>query len=318
MTKHFATFFDRNYLSQGLTTISSLLAVEEDCNIFILCLDNETYHYFQTEKLKNIVPISLEEIEKWDPDLSEAKKNRNRVEYYFTLSPILALFLLETYDLAHICTMDADLYFYSTCNPIFELLKENSVILTPHKFHERLIHLRCVGDFNVSFQIFKNDSNGHAFLEEWRKLCIEWCKDELDEKNDRFADQLYLNRLFEKYRPFCYSLENEKAGIAPWNISTFELHFKENLAMLDKDICIFYHFQGFSPINKFVAKSSLKAYKCDTTNSALQKMYNHYWNQLRGQKVPFSGKNKRRKYNYKTLIQEQGLFLKLGTYGKHL
>ena len=101
----------------------------------------------------------------------------------------MPLYVLKKYDLTHICSLDADILFLDTPKSLFDYLNDYSIIITPHKFSEEITGLVEYGIYNVSFQIFKNDETGRKCLQHWRTQCIDWCRDEFDEINNRFADQ---------------------------------------------------------------------------------------------------------------------------------
>ena len=160
--KHFGTFFDINYLSRGLVLYQSLVKVEPDFKLYILCLDDETFSFLQKQLYKQVILVPISELENFDKELFESKSHRKLVEYYFTISPCWPLYLIQKYNIPHICTLDADICFYSSPNEIFSNLDSYSIIITPHKFSKELEHFELYGKFNVSFQIFKN--NVHNYL----------------------------------------------------------------------------------------------------------------------------------------------------------
>ena len=154
---YLTTYFDKNYLSRGLVLYDSLKQYTTDFCLYILCLDEYTEQYFtdRKEEFPNVVTLQLKAIEADDNELLLAKNNRSKIEYYFTLSPCLPLYLLKKYQLPHICSLDADILFCDSPEVIFDKLNNFSIIITPHKFSEELLHLDEFGKYNVSFQIFK-------------------------------------------------------------------------------------------------------------------------------------------------------------------
>ncbi len=76
--------------------------------LYVLCLDDETATYFKTNTIvyPEVVTLRTEDIERQDIALAASKSNRSKVEYYFTLSPCLPLYLLKQYALPHICPLD--------------------------------------------------------------------------------------------------------------------------------------------------------------------------------------------------------------------
>ena len=93
----FTTFFDKNYLSRGLVLIESLQQYTESFEIYVLCLDDFTANFFQqnNKEYPQVIVVLLSEIEQSDEALFAIKTERSLIEYYFTLSPCLPLYLLK-------------------------------------------------------------------------------------------------------------------------------------------------------------------------------------------------------------------------------
>lgn len=283
---YFTTFFDKNYLSRGIVLYESLKANCLDFRLHVLCLDEETFNYFQTNRdiYPDIISVKLQELEDADPDLRQAKSNRSKIEYYFTLSPCLPLYILKKFGLLHICSLDADIMFFSSVDPIFDLLKNFSIIITPHKFSKELLEDRRdrYGKFNVSFQIFKNDVIGLSCLEDWRSKCINWCYDIYDETDGgRFADQKYLDTWHRDYPGQVHSLEESSNGLAVWNIDNYEFSLHDRLVCADGTPVIFFHFHNFKILKDNIALNGFDEYKVRKDSPVInQHIYLAYWEHL--------------------------------------
>ena len=281
MMIHLATYFDKNYLSRGLVLYDSLQETAVDFELYVLCLDEFVNEFFQTntERYPRVKTVLLSDIEKDDADLVAAKGNRSKIEYYFTLSPCLPLYLIKKFNLPHICTLDADILFFSSPKFIFEYLKDYSIIITPHKFSKQLISLELWGSYNVSFQIFKNNETGLKCLEYWRKQCIEWCGDDYDEENHRFADQKYLDNWPNLYPNEVCVLNDDVSGIAPWNLNKYKIEKKDGAFLSNGHSLVFYHFHHFKIFDDTWASNGFKEYKV-VNQRGVDDLYAHYWNKL--------------------------------------
>ncbi len=275
---YFATFFDKNYLSRGIVLYNSIISVCSHFKLYVLCLDQETKNYFDTNNysFKKIETVLLSDLEKDNHELNICKSNRSVIEYYFTLSPCWPLYLLEKYNLSHICTLDADICFYYSPVNLFEFLSKYSIIITPHKFSPELKHLEVYGKYNVSFQIFKNDITGKSCLEKWRMKCLDWCGDYLDVKNNRFADQKYLDNWQTDFPGKVKILDDNVSGLAPWNINRFKLNSIQNSFYVDSDPIIYFHFQHFKLLNNYLATNWFLPYMVKPTIE-INKLYKEYW-----------------------------------------
>jgi len=274
---YFTTFFDKNYLSRGLVLFDSLSKLNEQYKLFLLCLDSDVYDFFDQNKnmFSDIVLIKLSELEEEDSLLKGCKSNRSIVEYYFTLSPCLPLFLLNKYNLPHICSLDADIKFYSSPKVIFESLEEYSIIITPHKFSKENFNLVEWGKYNVSFQIFKNNAIGVKCLTKWRSQCIDWCKDVLDTESNRFADQKYLDTWLVDYKGSVKVLNDSTSGIAPWNVGDFQINLENEQFMSNSEPLVFYHFHHLKAISKYWFSTGFHIYNVKVSEG-LKHLYRDY------------------------------------------
>jgi hypothetical protein len=281
---YFTTYFDINYLSRGLVLYNSLKETCPQFELYVLGLDEATLSYFQKKETQypEIKVLSLAQIEEADGELLAIKSTRTKVEYYFTLSPCLPLFLLKRFALPHICSLDADILFYSNPVSLFAYLEKYSVVITPHKFSPEILALKEYGIFNVSFQIFKNDETGIRCLEKWREQCIDWCYDRIDPGTNRFADQKFLDDWPTLYPGKVKPLEDNISGLAPWNVNNFALTYNGNTFYSKGDRLIFFHFHGFKILATNWAANSLFIYKA-IPNRNLDELYLHYWKKIEKQ-----------------------------------
>ncbi|MFN8263657.1 MAG: hypothetical protein U0T07_09040 [Chitinophagales bacterium] len=313
---YFTTYFDKNYLSRGLAMYHSLKENTDGFQLYVLCLDDETAAYFLDNNsiYPEVVTLTTADIELQDTKLALSKTNRSKVEYYFTLSPCLPLYLLKKFQLPHICSLDADILFLSSPTPIFDALKNYSVIITPHKFSREITELELYGKFNVSFQIFKNDETGIACLEHWRTKCLEWCGDVYDEKQDRFADQKYLDNWETLFPNKVKSLNDNVSGIAPWNLNNYQLTSKDGKFYSYGKPIIFYHFHHFKLLQTHVASNGFYFYKAKP-NKVLNKLYLNYWNQLIAIEIKLGFKKEKDIIRRTHLSGNQNLIIKLNDEG---
>lgn len=243
----------------------------------MLCLDDATHSILSGLQQDNLIPIPLHEVESWDERLLVAKGNRSRIEYYFTLSPVLPLFLLDRFpDMDMITYLDADLYFYSDPKPIFDELGDRSLLIVGHRFPEHLKRLDINGRFNVQHQIFRNDEQGRDCLERWRNQCLEWCYDRPED--GKFADQKYLDEWPNIYDRLVI-LQHKGAGLAPWNWSRYRIEVDDDQARIDGQPLIFYHFHGLKFLSKCLIIDGTKNYG-KMTEEYLQWFYGGYMREL--------------------------------------
>jgi hypothetical protein len=278
----FATLFDKNYLPQGLALHQSLQErVSDESRLFVLALDDEVSRYFAENNPGDPVVFPLADVEAAFPELLQAKANRTAVEYYFTLSPYLPLYIFRKYDeVERITTLDADIYFFDDPGRIFDAYPGTSVLITPHRFSRHLSHLEIYGRYNVSFQSFRRDKRGLACLEQWRRDCFGWCYDRLDDGNRRFADQKYLDSWKEMF-PGVEEITLPGTGLAPWNLADHTVSAEGKRFLVDGEPLIYYHFHKLRTVGNYFAAPRLGEYGANIRLKPVRKMYFTYLKALK-------------------------------------
>jgi hypothetical protein len=245
VTRYFCTYFDSNYLAQGLTLYRSLEAVCDDFRLWVLCLDDACYAALDNEGLDKITPVPLATLIESDPQLAGARANRTLFEFYFTCTAAFTAWVLSENDQVDLLTyLDADLYFFSDPQPIYRELEDASVGIIEHRFPESLRHLERYGLYNVAWVSFRRDEQGLACLDRWRAQCIEWCYDRLE--GDRFADQKYLDAWPREFQRV-HSIQHKGANLAPWNVARYRLSNGGGV-QVDGQALIFYHYHGLKKL----------------------------------------------------------------------
>ena len=140
------------------------------------------------------------------------------MEYYFTLTPSLPLYIFNHFGEVDLITyLDSDLYFFSDPKPIYDEIRTSSIAIIGHRFSSNLRHLDERGVYNVGWMSFRRDKNALDCLEWYRERCIEWCYDRVEEY--RYADQKYLDK-FPKLFNEVHIIQCKGANLAPWNIDS--------------------------------------------------------------------------------------------------
>ena len=187
----FCTYFDHNYLSRALLMIESLQRFDAKKPIYVLALSELCRQILRQLALPSVEIIPLAALEEAYPELAAVKPTRKTIEYYFTLSPFLPHYLFARTGADRITYVDADLYFFTSPQPLLDSLGEASVAITPHRF-----------SFAYRAQLPSDCSmwpgsptgavpRGSFVLNTYTAECIEWCYDKLED--GRFGDQKYLD-----------------------------------------------------------------------------------------------------------------------------
>ncbi|MGI8707383.1 MAG: glycosyl transferase [Actinomycetota bacterium] len=238
----FCTLFDSNYLTRAVTMYRSL---EEHCPAFHLtcvCFDDRAKELLDLLRLPQLSSVGLWELEASDPSLLSIKSDRTAVEYCWTSTPALPLFLFKRYaNLSRVTYLDADLFFFSDPQPLFEEMGDNSVLITPHRFAPEYRHRMVNGIYNVQFVSFRRDGRGLTCLRWWHDRCIEWCYARPEQ--GKLGDQKYLDDWPERFEGV-HVLEHKGGGLAPWNASSYNVRAVDGRVFVDEDPLVFHHFHG--------------------------------------------------------------------------
>jgi hypothetical protein len=241
MKHNFCTLFDKNYLFKGLTLYGSLLAHCHDFHLWILCMDEVAYEVLTRLRLEKASLIKMQDFE--DEALKRIKPTRSTVEYCWTCTPSLPLYVLKNNPSLEMVTyLDADLFFYDNPDPLIEEMGDNSIMIIEHRFSDHLKHLEMYGIYNVSILTFRNDPRGLECLQWWRDRCNEWCF--YRHEDGKFADQKYLDDWTRRFQGV-HVLQYAGAGLALWNIAKYDIKLKSEKIFVDDVPLIFYHFHWF-------------------------------------------------------------------------
>lgn len=239
MADVYCTYFDSGYLTRGLALWESLTQ-HGGGELFVLCMDDATYDTLRRLALPGLTTVALRELEEADSGLAAVKSTRSRVEYYFTSTASLSLYILRRRpDASLVSYVDADLYFFDHVGAVRRELGDGSVGIIAHRFSPANEHFQQFGIYNVGLVMFRNDARARTVLEWWRERCLEWCYDRVE--GDRFADQKYLDRWPSQFEGVVV-LQHEGANVAPWNAGNHQFTVAGGRVLVDEAPLLFYHF----------------------------------------------------------------------------
>ena len=245
MTRYYCTYFDRHYLNRGLALLESLRQHETSpFTLFVLCMDEMTRIILSRLAIPEIRLIPLHEIEHRDEALLSTKRSRSLVEYYWTMTPTIILRILERHQKIDMLTyLDADLFFFSSPQPIFDELGQSSILIHEHRFSPSQAHLAPHnGRFNVGLLSFRQDPQGLQALRWWRARCLEWCFARYEQ--GKMGDQLYLEDWPTRFEGVTV-LQHQGGGVGPWNHDQYDMRLSsEGCVLVENTALIFYHFHS--------------------------------------------------------------------------
>lgn len=237
---NYCTFFDWNYVGQGLALHSSM---EQHCkpyHLWILALCDRTWEFLSHAALPNVTVVKLSTIE--TAKLTKVKTERSWKEYIWTLTGWWVLWCLRRQQLECVNYIDADCFFFSSPDSVFEEIGATELAITPHRFAPEHKHWEVNGLYNVG--LLYATQYGQACIEKWANLCLQWCC--ATAEDGKFADQKYFDTLVPKYH--IHVIQHLGANLAPWNAAQYRYSFTDGLVWVESYPLIWYHFhQGFAP-----------------------------------------------------------------------
>jgi hypothetical protein len=253
--RHFCSYFDINYLPRGLALHRSLAAFYAEFRLYILCMDTATAVRLQDAALPEVRVVTLDQLESFEPALLTVKETRTVVEYYYTCGPSFIRYVLAMFPEADLITyLDADLYFFSSPEPLFALLGDGSVGLIEHRFSPRFQKRLQYGRFNVGWLSFRRGEAGEAALSWWSQRCIEWCFDRVED--DKYADQKYLDEMPKRF-PGVVVINHKGANVAPWNYVNYRFSSRGGNVYVDDEPLVFFHFHGLKELQPWLIDTNL-------------------------------------------------------------
>jgi hypothetical protein len=272
--RYFCTYFDRNYLPRGLALYRSLVCHCPAFLLWVLCMDRASYDILARLALPGLRPVALDDLEKEDQELQKAKRNRSAIEYYFTCSPSLPMFLLNHHPEVDLITyLDADLFFFADPAPIYDEIGDHSIAIIGHRFPPSLAEWERYGIYNVGWLTFRRDLHALACLRWWRERCLEWCYDRCED--GRFADQKYLDDWPARF-PGVVVLRHKGANLAPWNLANYTIRSDGGRVWVDDQSLIFFHFHRLKQIEGWVYDPCISWYKAKASKVVRHHIYSPY------------------------------------------
>lgn len=240
---NFCTYFDANYIHKGIALYRSLIKSGHPFVLWVLCFDEVTYNALETLRLPNIKLISEKDFERDDEALLSTKATRSRIEYYWTCTPSLPLYVFRQDPSVNILVyLDADTFFFSSPAAIIDELGEGSILIVPHDYAKEYEEHRDSGIYNVGIMAFRQDTNGMNCLRWWRDKCIQWCY--WRHEDGKIGDQAYLNDWPVRFKNVVVS-RHIGINAAPWNVAKYGITSDdhENFYIARSSlVCFHFHF----------------------------------------------------------------------------
>ena len=208
----------------------------------MVCFDDLALGVLKKLKLANLVAIPLVDFE--SKELLAVKQTRTAGEYCWTCTPHVIRYVLDTYNLAKVTYLDADLCFYQKPSILLDEFEQAnaSVLITEHRYTPVYDYSATSGIYCVQFMTFNADERGMKVLQWWQDRCLEWCYNR--HEDGKFGDQKYLDDWPTRFE-CVHVLQHFGGGVAPWNIQQYKLDIDNNKLLVNGEQLVFYHFHAY-------------------------------------------------------------------------
>lgn len=244
------TIASKNYLGQVRVFAKSMAQSNPDVPVYVLIVDRaegkfdpaqEPYHAIFLEELENI-PNPYQMFFKYTP-----------IELNTAAKPYFLEHLMQKFQLDRVCYFDPDIFVFSKLDTLSDLLKQWSLVLTPHilspygdDLHPTEIEINLAGVFNLGFIGVSNTPTTAQFLKWWQARLYDYCY--MKPFQGMHVDQNWVN-----FAPAMYDsvfvLRDPAYNIAYWNLHerVHGLVFENNQLFVEKNPAVFFHYSGFNP-----------------------------------------------------------------------
>jgi hypothetical protein len=146
-------------------------------------------------------------------------------------------------DVDAVTYLDADLMFFEDPQLLFDDIGGDSICITPHRYAPEHAHQEVNGIYCVQWVTFRRDERGLEALQWWHDRCLEWCYYRLED--GKLGDQKYLDDWPERFAGV-HVLEHKGGGLAPWNITRYDVRRRDGRVFVDDDPLVFFHYHRVS------------------------------------------------------------------------
>ena len=278
------TICSNNYLGQAMALKRSLLSHNQQMRFWIILVDelSDQVNYSDFAPAEVISVSSIPNI-----DLEDLIARYYIIELNTSVKPSVFKYLKNKHpELELLYYLDPDLYFYNSLSECNSILKENSLVLTPHILSpiqrdgllpDENVFLQF-GIYNLGFAGMNlKHKEIEGILDWWEERVIKFGYDKANK--GYFVDQLWM-----AHAPLFFEgvqiLTTYNYNMAPWNLHERDIKSIDGNTILlnDNSELVFYH---FSKITSDEIKISREFNRYNLTDfPLLLSLYQEYYKEL--------------------------------------
>lgn len=252
------TLCSNNYIAQATVLGDSVIRHNPD---YLFCIGLVDKHiadvsYPESEK-STVIPVD----KLVNPEIQKLISTYGIVEFNTAVKPFYFEYFFQQYKAETIIYLDPDICVYSSFAQIDNILKEYSIVITPHAnspleldglYPNDTVFLKY-GVFNLGFIALRNYDSAKNFIHWWQERLINYGRN--SDKQGTYVDQKWINLVPVFFPDLVYILEDPGYNMAFWNLHERMLGKKNEQWMVnEKYPLVFFHFSQFDPIRFRLAK----------------------------------------------------------------
>lgn len=237
------TIVSRNYASQAITLMQSLLAADPEVQRIVVAADGPL-----TELEPWAEVISAEDVL---PGLAAMSVYYEALELNTAIKPHVFRHLLRREDIASVTYLDPDIQVFRPLEHVRASLRKTALCLIPHLTRPLVgptepnnITILRSGAYNLGFLAARRTPNVMDLMDWWGEACRFDCR--VDMANGLFTDQKWMD-LAPGFVDSVTLLRDPSLNLAYWNLDGRRLEKKEGGWHVDGKPLVFFHFSGFDP-----------------------------------------------------------------------
>lgn len=265
-----------NYLPKALILGESLKKYNKNIRFVIVLLEREIPSCWP-KKAEEIVDKVILARDLGFEDFDKFIFKHSIVEASTAVKGKALVYLLQN-ESDKVVYLDPDIKTYKSLDELSNLLDIHDIILTPHltipednEFDIQNNELCALqhGVYNLGFVAVKNSEEGFKFAKWWDNRLELYCYDDIPK--GIFTDQRWCDLAPAYFN--VYILKNPGYNMAPWNLSTRKITYKNNRILVNGNYdLVFFHYSGFDS----GANETVFNYYLPNKNNYLYKLRNEY------------------------------------------
>ena len=283
----------------------SISTLESNFHLHALCIDKKSHDLLLSLNLPNVTPYDAHQIEEESEELQAFKNNSEKsrrwawagaipygddyANYCWALTPFFCHYLLKNKNIDSLLYVDADIYFYSDINLIFEEISDKSIGIVTHRTEHHLTDETEAGKYNVGIVYFKNDETGFECATFWKDLLLN-PHNPYSDHYGTCGDQKYLELFEIKFDPSKICVIDSLAGHgAPWSFESYKYIDKYKIEWRGTEQqLIFNHFSHFLFNENDWSSSYNGEWAPENLNPHVMEYYQDYYREMKKTKEIYS------------------------------